>query len=202
MKLETELAAAELAIERLCPSAKVDAELREQLVASRPKLGEATGMPPYLAVEILQGDDERGIVVVPVLVAAFWNIHKARKDFVRRLGAYFAEEKLQPIVIYLLSEAWAKSWPKGEEPKGPIDLRLQEVKREIVMGCALTIDGRAGQAQAEILRDGEARISGYGEIDSMACGSRRENGEPAVKANILQPFFRSYLKARFGPRDA
>jgi hypothetical protein len=160
-------------------------------------------MPPHLAVEILQGDDERGIVVIPVLVEAFWNSHRARKDFVRMMGEYFAEEKLQPVVVYLVSEAWEKSWPIGEEPKGPIDLRLQEVKREIIMATALTIDGRAGQAYAEILRDDQARISGYGEIESIACGSLQENGERAVKPGVLlQPFFGGYLQARCSPRDA
>ena len=191
---EAELAA-ELIGERLCPSAKVDKELREQLVALRPKPGEPAEMPAHLAVEIIQGDDERRIVMIPILEEAFWNTHKAREGFVRKLGAYFAEEMLRPIVIYLLSEAWVKSWLKGEEPKGPID----QVKREVVMGCALTIDGRAGHAMAEILRDDQARISGYGEIDSIACGSLLQNGESAVQPDILQLFFRSYLEARVGP---
>jgi hypothetical protein len=180
--------------ESLCPSAKVDSELRDQLVALRPKPGEATGMRPHFAVEILQGDDERGMVIIPIVVDECWNSRAARKGFVRMIGEYFAQENLQPTVIYLVSEAWAKSWPQGEEPKGPIDLRLQEVKREIVMACALTIDGRVGQAHAEILRDDEARISGYGEIESIPCGTKQDNGEPAVEANLLKHFFQSYVQ--------
>ena len=194
MTTEAELAV-ELIGERLCPNPKVDTELREQLMHFRPKRGEATGMTPHLAVETIGGDDRR-IVMIPVLQEAFWNSYKARKDFVGMLGAYFAKENLQPVVVYLLSEAWTKSWPKGEEPKGPIDLRLQEVKREIVTGVALTIDGRAGQACAEILRDDRGSISGYGEIESIPCGTRQENGEQAVEANILKQFFHEYL-ARF-----
>jgi hypothetical protein len=187
--------AAELAAEHLCPSAKVDSQLRDNLVNLRPKPGEATSMPAHLAVEILEGDDKHGIVLIPVLEEVFWNSHEARRKFIRMLGEQFAKEKLKPVVVYLLAEAWAKSWPKGEEPQGPVDLQLQDVKHEIIMACALTIDGRAGEAHVEILRDAEARISGYGEIESIACGSRQENGEPVAEARILEPFFYGYSRA-------
>jgi hypothetical protein len=102
-------------------------------------------------------------------------------------------DRLKPLVAYLVTEAWAKDWPKGEER--PTDLHLHEVKREIIIASALTIDRRAGMAMAEILRDDEARISGYGKIEAIACGSRKANGEPCAEAGILEPFFRGYLQA-------
>jgi hypothetical protein len=182
---------AEQAIQGLCPNAKIDSTLRDKLVAFRPKPGEADRMLPHLAIETLEGEG------IPVLEDAFWNSKEARRNFLRQLGGYFAVNRLKPLVAYVVTEAWAKDWPKGEEP--PTDLHLHEVKREIIIASALTIDRRAGVAMAEVLRDAEARISGYGEIETIACGSRQENGEPCTEAGILEPFFRGYVQALFNP---
>ena len=194
MKTEAQLAA-KLWIESVCPSAKVDSELREQLIAFRPEPGEATAMTPCLTVETIGDDDARWMVGIPVLTAGFWNSKEAKRGFIRKIGEYFAEQKLRPLVVYLIAEAW-----EGEEPKGSIDLEIEEVKHEIIIAVALTIDGRAGKAGTQIQRDPEGRISGYGEIVLHGCGSRRENGEPAVQAGILKPFFYGYYGV--GPGDA
>jgi hypothetical protein len=190
---------AERAIQGLCPSNKIDRQLRDNLLAFRPKPGETGIMVPHMAVETLEGEGT-GIAMIPILEDELWSSKETRRNFIRELGAHFAEEGLKPIVAYIVTEAWAKDWPKGE--KRPTDLHLEEVKREIIIASALTIDQRAGVAFSEILRDAEARISGYGEIESIACGSRQENGEPAAEAGILEPFFYGYLQAQFGAPDA
>lgn len=182
--------------EQLLPSAEVDRALRFHMETFRPKPGEKA-MDPHLAVETLEDDNKPGMALIPVLEDAFWNSHEARKRFVRRVGQEFAERNLKPIVIYLVTECWTKALEKGQEPpKG--SLRLQEVKQESIVASALTIDGRAALAMAKILRDEEARISGYGEIDLIACGSRQENGEPAVEAKLLEAFFIGYSQTLFG----
>lgn len=197
MKLETEFAAAELAIERLCPSPWIDEVLRD-ILTGLPIHGMHSA-PPFLTVHHLVGD-HFDTEIIGIERPEDWN--ENRRRFIRLAGERFAKQKRDPLVVSLLSECWAKTWPQGEKPKRPVDLRLEEVKREIVMLCALTIDGRAGCAFREIERDHEALISGLGEIESIACGSLQENGEPAAEAEILKPFFHAYLHARFGPRDA
>ena len=98
--------------------------------------------------------------------------------------------------MLLVFEAWTKRPPTKEDTRPWLsDIKDPGGRREIIMAGALIIDGRAGFASAKILRDDQARISGYGEIESIACGSREENGEASAKAGILEPFFYGYVKA-------
>lgn len=194
---EADLVAA-LAIQRLCPSDEIDYVLRN-LLSDLPVRG-MKAVPPFVAVNHLVGDDIKAEIIEIDNPEEQWN--ENRKRFIGQLGERFAREQRNPIVVYVLSECWAKTWPREDRPKGRVDLRLEEVKREVVMLVALTIDGRAGMTCAEIQRDDQGLMSGLGEIMQISCGSRQENGESAAQADILKPFFRAYLQARFGARDA
>jgi hypothetical protein len=156
-------------------------------------------VPPHLVVLDLDGEKVK-MDVIFVETTEQWNEKAARRDFIGALGERFAKQMRKPIAICLFSEGLAKAPPTKEDTR-PWSTYIKDStgRIEIISCIALTIDWRTGAAFAEILRDAEARISGYGEIESIACGSRQENGEPAAEAGILEPFFHGYLQARFGP---
>jgi hypothetical protein len=178
---------AELCMERAWPSAGVDRTLRKHLELLRPAPGKADGIVPMLVIEMLKGDgDGRQMAYIAVLdQEEFWSSKQTRRNFIRMVGVDFADRK--PVVIYSFTEAWTKTREKGQRAPGP--LHLEEVKTEVVVAAAMTIDGRTGGILSEIERDGEGLISGYREMLSIPCGRKGDNGEPHLEIGMLRPFF-------------
>jgi hypothetical protein len=177
---------AELLMERTCSSAEVDRTLRKHLDLLRPAPGTADRIDPLLLIEMLGDGPAREMAYVDVLdEEEFWSSKQARRNFIHMVGVDFANRK--PIVIYSFTEAWTKDRAIGE--RRPVDLHLEEVKTEVVVAAAMTIDGRTGGILSEIERDGEGLISGYREMLSIPCGRKGDNGGSSLEIGMLKPFF-------------
>jgi hypothetical protein len=165
----------------------------EMLAVFTPKRG-AHGMPPTLEVLVRQSDASRQRSLL-VIDDAGWNDWETRTAMLTQFGAAFGAQPGTVMAIRLASEAWMRTL---NATAGAAHLRANRPvadypdRKEIMLCCGSTIDGRMASCLAQIHRDPAERIQ---TVDPWTV-TFAEVGEALAPQHILlQNFWRAYHEA-------
>lgn len=99
---------------------------------------------------------------------------------------YFIQKAFMPVCVFLLSEAWVKTF-KNEKEHTKSHISDYEDKKEAIICGGLTVDKRGNMAQIIITRDKEDRII-VGEVVWGLYEKDKVSGE----SDLIGQFFHGY----------
>lgn len=190
-KHEKEQAERELSqrAEALLPSKEFDETLFSHAEYMRKEIlnGKSESVMPraIILLDRDEGKDERGVAMVAM--ADMPPTHDGRAEMMACVGAHFAQQKMRPVAILLITEAWASKCDKnGKMPSClPSD---NPDRKEVLMLSGATIDGRQNTLMLPITRDVDNVIL-LGEADISYLAGAPSKEQEARPFNFLAAAF-------------
>lgn len=149
--------------------------------------GENEGIVPQIIVvskRDVNGNRKKSIFFSPDMPMGD-DKYKAMKMF----GEKLFEMEIDPIAIFMNTEAWMKECGKDEKITGPVSSYAD--KKEVAVISGLTIDGRTNFAMLDMKRDANNKIIA---LDNKKVQNYKM-GEDSVKTNLLESIYTGYAFA-------
>jgi hypothetical protein len=116
---------------------------------------------------------------------------EAKYGAMHLLGEKLVENDIQPVAIFMTSEAWMKKCSSLEEFDKSRSVSSYADKQEIAVVAGLTIDGRTNMAFMEMKRDKDKKIVAL-ENEKV---EKYKKGKDGSQANLLESVYRGYAYA-------
>ena len=168
----------------------------DALTPFTPRRG-ASDFVPLLEVHSLTLEGERQLVVMALALDNF-NEWEARRQIMAELGRQWAVEGWRVYALRFGCEAWTRRFSEEEyaaREKGRL-IETYDDKQEVMIVQGLTLDGRQGYGQAELLRDSVGRIRA---VRPWAAYTSLDPTAPRMRVPLLTLALQSYIKASILP---
>ena len=150
-----------------------------------------TDVQTYLfGVELLDDDEEKGVMFMPLLVS--YQNDAEKEALMKAIGANLAAGKHKTLAIFMISEGWVSKRSEGDVY---IEPRLDPNRSEAVFVSGLTMDGRSNYAAIFLERDNDNKFVDAGRLYEPYG---KEGGARVTPNRMLRWFWAGFADASLG----